>query len=195
MAPCRSRHTPTVPITSFDTTLAAARAGAEWAWAVIYRDLAPALLGFLRARGAAEPEDLLGEVFLQIARDLPGFEGSERQLRAWAFTLANHRLVDDRRARGRRPVEPAPTAMLERRGPIGDVEAEATERLEAERVRGILAALPERQQSVLVLRIIGGLTVEEVAEVLGKRPGAVKALQRRGLAAVRRRLEREGVPL
>jgi RNA polymerase sigma-70 factor (ECF subfamily) len=138
---------------------------------------------------------LLGEVFLQIARDLAGFAGDERQLRGWAFSLAHHRLVDDRRRRSRRPVEPTPVETLERRGPTGDVEAEALDRLGVERVRALLAALPEGQQTVLVLRILGGLTVEEVARVIGKRPGAVKALQRRGLAAVRRELIDAGVPL
>ena len=48
----------------FPQTLEAARAGSEWAWASIYGDLAPAVLGYLRARRAGEPEDLVGEVFL-----------------------------------------------------------------------------------------------------------------------------------
>jgi hypothetical protein len=71
--------------TQFPAALAAARTGAEWAWISIYRDLSPVVLGYLRARRATEPEDLLGEVFLQVARDLPAFDGSERDFRAWAF--------------------------------------------------------------------------------------------------------------
>lgn len=55
---------------TFSGTFAAARVGAEWAWATIYRDLSPVVLGYLRARRATEPEELTGEVFLQVVRDL-----------------------------------------------------------------------------------------------------------------------------
>lgn len=54
---------------SFDPVLHAARTGAEWARAMLYEDPAPSVLGYLRARGAAEPEDLTVEVFLQVVRD------------------------------------------------------------------------------------------------------------------------------
>ena len=89
----------------FAALLEEARAGSESAWAEIYRDLAPAVHGYLRTSGAPDPEDTLSEVFLQIARDVPGFEGDERQFRSWVFTIAHHRLIDDRRAAGRRPPE------------------------------------------------------------------------------------------
>jgi RNA polymerase sigma factor (sigma-70 family) len=110
-----------------------------------------------------------------------------------AFTIAHHRLLDDRRRRGRRPVEVATEERIERPEAVGDLEEEVLERLGRAETRRILAQLSPDQQSVLLLRLIGGLTVEEVARALGKRPGAVKALQRRGLAAVRRELSRRGV--
>jgi RNA polymerase sigma factor (sigma-70 family) len=62
-------------------------------------------------------------------------------------------------------------------------------------VRRQFEELTPDQRDVLSLRIIAGLTLQETAEALGKRVGAVKALQRRGLAAVRNRIGREGVPL
>src|SRR5687767_722473 len=111
-----------LPLSSFATTLAAARCGDERAWTEIYRSLAPGLLGYLRGQGAVEPEDLLGEVMLQLVRDLPRFAGDERQFRAFAFTVAHHRLIDDRRRRGRRPVEPAPDDVLAQSGAVGDAE-------------------------------------------------------------------------
>ena len=184
-----------LPLSSFQTTLAAARRGDERAWTEIYRSLAPGLLGYLRGQGAAEAEDLLGEVMLQLVRDLPRFAGDERQFRAFAFTIAHHRLIDDRGHRGRRPVEPAPDELLMQRGAASDAEQEALERLGAERLRTLIGRLSPSQRSVLLLRIVGGLTVEEVAQAIGKRPGAVKALQRRALAAVARQLSKEGVPL
>lgn len=180
---------------NFAALLPAARTGADWAWAEIYNMLAPPLLGYLRAGGAGDPEDILGEVFVQMVRDLPRFDGDESAFRAWVFTIAHHRLVDARRYSGRRPVEPMPDEAIERHGPTGDVEEEALESLANERVRRLIEALPAGQRDVLLLRILGGLTVEQVSKAVGKRAGAVKALQRRGLAALKKALEREGVPL
>ena len=173
---------------SYESVLTAARAGADWAWERIYADLAPVVTGYLRGHGAPEPEDLAGETFLQVVRDLPRFTGDERAFRSWVFTIAHRRLGDDRRRRGRRPVTPAADAMLESAaGAGGDVADEALERLSDGRVRAAMAALPDDQRAVLLLRILGDMTIEEIAEAVGKRPGAVKALQRRAL----RRIERE----
>ncbi len=172
----------------FNQTLDAARRGEAWAWADIYRELNPAVLGYLRARGASEPEDVLGEVFVGVVRDVQSFSGDERQFRAWVFKIAHHRLLDEHRARGRRPAQPATHAALERHGPRGDVEEDAEHLLAQSRVEEVLSQLSVDQQSVLLLRVLGGLTVEEVARVLVKRAGAVKALQRRGLAALEKQL-------
>ncbi len=178
----------------FEGLLAAARTGAAWAWDELYRELSPGVLGYLRTRGAHEPEDVLGEVFVQVVRDLPRFFGDERELRSWVFTIAHHRLLDDARSRRRRPVEPAGAEVgADIAGPSADEQA--LDALADQRVRQVLAGLAGDQQAVLLLRILGDLTVEEVARILGKRVGAVKALQRRGLAAARKELEREGVAL
>jgi RNA polymerase sigma-70 factor (ECF subfamily) len=171
----------------FDDVLRAARAGAAWAWSRIYDQLAPKIVGYLRAHGATDPEDLAGEVFLQIVRGLPQFSGGERDFYAWTFTIAHRRLVDDLRRRGRRPVElVSEDAVARAAGPGGDVVEDAEGRLQDAAVRAAIDELPADQRSVVLLRIIGDLTIDDIARALGKRPGAVKALQRRGL----RRLER-----
>ena len=79
---------------TFSGTLQAARTGAEWAWTSIYRDLAPGVLGYLRARRAHEPEDPPARVFLQVVRDVPRFAGGEREFRAWAFAIAPMLVLD-----------------------------------------------------------------------------------------------------
>lgn len=178
----------TVGFADFGAVLVAARGGEEWAWGLLYDAVQPSIRGYLRAQGASEPEDLVGEVFVQMVRDFAGFEGGEREFRAWAFVIAHHRLLDDRRRRGRRPVTPASAGVIERHGPVGDAEIEALEALDAQRVRALIEGLARDQRNVLLLRIVGDLTVEEVARVVGKRPGAVKALQRRGFAALRQQL-------
>ena len=178
----------------FASILSAARAGADWAWAEIYSALSPGVLGYLRARGAADPEDLLGEIFVQVVRDLPRFDGGEDAFRAWVFTIAHHRFLDAARRTRRRPRVDYGAVIDEHSGDVGDSEAEALASLAEGEVAAMIRELSPDQQSVLLLRILGDLTVEQVARAIGKRPGAVKALQRRGLAALRQRIG-EGVTL
>ena len=166
---------------AFASVLTAARAGADWAWGRIYADLSGSVIGYLRVHGAADPEDVAGEVFLQVVRDLPRFSGDERDFRAWVFTIVHRRLLDERRRRARKPTVPLPDAHDPRGGDVGE---DAHARLDRTRVLELLADLPEDQRAVLLLRILGDLTIEEIARVVDKRPGAVKALQRRGLRRV-----------
>jgi RNA polymerase sigma factor (sigma-70 family) len=179
----------------FAQVLAAARSGAGWAWTSLYRDLAPPVRGYLRARGVTDPDDLLGEVLLQLVRDLDRFEGDEREFRTWLFTIVHHRLLDERRRTRRRPSEAMPMERLERAGEVGDVEDEAIDGLTVARVREFVGRLSPDQQDVLLLRLFGDLPIADVARIVGKRPGAVKALLRRGLASLRKEISREGVSI
>lgn len=173
--------------------LAAARGGASWAFARLYSELAPAVAGYLRVQRAAEPEDLTSEVFLGVFRGLGSFDGTEAQFRSWVFTIAHRRLQDERRRLARQPH--LATVDAEVRAPAGDVEREALEALGEQWVVGLCARLSADQRTVLLLRVVADLTVEEVARITGKSVGAVKALQRRALGALRKKLAREGVPL
>ena len=174
----------------FDDVLVAAQTGAAWAFEVLYRDLAPAVTGYLRLHGAAEPDDLASETFLGVFTGLAGFSGDEAGLRSWVFTIAHRRLLDDWRRRSRRPQladEPADLSTFVG----GDVEDDALTRIGAGTVQRLCGELPADQRSVLLLRILADLTVEQVGEVLGKSVASVKALQRRGLRALREQLDRE----
>ena len=182
------------PSGDFDTTLSAARAGAEWAWRNLYRAVAPAVLRYLRARGAPEPEDLTGDVFVQVVRKLDQFTGDAGDFRAWVITIAHHRLIDAARTRTRRPVEPVADEVLAAAGGSGDPEHEALTRLASDDVQRAIKALSPDQQDVVFLRLIAGLSIKEVAAALGKKPGAIKALQVRAVGALRRNLP-EGVSL
>jgi RNA polymerase sigma-70 factor (ECF subfamily) len=110
------------------------------------------------------------------------------------FTIAHHRLIDDARQRARRPVEPA-ADVQNWLTPSGDAQEEVLHTFASERVRRIIEQLAPEQRDVVLLRVLGGLTVSEVAKVVGKSSGAVKALQRRGLARIKRALSEEVVPL
>jgi RNA polymerase sigma factor (sigma-70 family) len=183
----------------FDAVLTAARDGAPWALERIFTALAPVVTGYLRVQGSAEPEDLTSEVFVAVLRNLRDFHGDETGFRSWVFTIAHRRLLDERRRRARRPppehladasdaVAPEPTAP-------DDVEGAIDRSLGDDRVRTLCEGLVPGQRDVLLLRLLGDLSIEQVAGTLGKSTGAVKALQRRGLLAIGRLLQREGVPL
>jgi RNA polymerase sigma factor (sigma-70 family) len=173
----------------FDDVLTAAQAGAGWAFEVLYRDLSPVVTGYLRLHGAAEPDDLASETFLGVFTGLAGFRGDEDALRSWVFTIAHRRLIDDWRRRSRRPQltdDDSDLALL----PGGDAEDDALIRVGTEDVHRMCAGLPADQRSVLLLRVLADLTVEQVAGVMGRSVGSVKALQRRGLRTLRDRLEK-----
>lgn len=180
----------------FAGVLGAASSGAPWACERLWRDLSPTVCGYLRLQGAPEPEDLASEVFIGVFRGLDGFRGSEAQFRSWVFTIAHRRLTDDRRRRSHNPrCGPLPALEGGGGGSDGNVEEEALRRLSADRVRALCFTLAGEQRDVLLLRLVGGFTIDEAAAVLAKTPGAVKALQRRGLAALRQVFQRQGVTL
>jgi RNA polymerase sigma-70 factor, ECF subfamily len=164
----------------FAEVLDAARAGEDWAWASLYRDLAPELLRFLKALGATDAEDCLGETFISLVRQLPGFEGDEAGLRSFAFLIARSRLVDSWRKAGRRPLQTELAGATEPTTPGADTAA-----LDEAGVTEILAALSPDQRSVVVLRLLHGFSVAETAEILQRSAGAVKQLQHRAVTALR----------
>lgn len=176
----------------FEEVLSAAQRGSGRAFAELYADAAPAVAGYARLRGSPDPEALTNEVFLGVFRRLPAFSGSERQFRSWVFTIAHRRVLDERRRARARPQTVLGRALQDG-APVGDVEEEALAALGTQRVRELLDRLTDDQRDVLLLRLLGDLTVAQVAAVLGKRPGAVKQLQRRGLDALRAELARRGV--
>jgi len=176
---------------AFAAVLAAARAGEEWAWAEIYRDLAGPVTGYLASRGAGEPEDLASETFLQVARGLGSFEGDEGDFRSWVFVIAHRRMQDARRAAKRRP-QPAggeaDEVLAGLRSSL-DVEGEVLGGVADERLLTALDGLSDLQRDVLALRVVGDLSVADTAAVLGKTPGAVKVLQHRALRALKEILD------
>jgi RNA polymerase sigma-70 factor (ECF subfamily) len=175
----------------FESVLAAAKTGAEWALSVIYREYQPALLRYLRAQAPADAEDLASEVWLDAAAGLTRFEGDERGFRCWLFTIARRRLVDSRRRDARRR---SLLRSLERShdhdAPDGEPGMPAASGTEA--ALALTAGLPRAQAEVVLLRVVGGLDAAEVGAIVGKTPGAVRVLQHRALSRLAEQLVREG---
>lgn len=167
------------------SVLKAARVGADWAWRVIYEDTATSIWSYLSFRGADDPDGLVGDVFLAAAKGMESFEGDERSFRAWLFTIAHARLVDERRKRERRRTDPTDSADLEGIADSQDVETAVLERFSTERLVQLFSVLAPDQRDVLTLRIVADLSLEETASVMGKTVGSVKVLQHRGISRLR----------
>ena len=143
-----------------------------------------------RVRDRRLAEDLTGEVFLRMLTALPGFRPSQAPFRAWLYRVARNLLVDHYRKEGRRVS--APLQQAEARGDDeGDPGARVERKLTLARVHQALSNLEETQREVVSLRFLSGLSLQEVAAVLEKSENAVKALQHRGLSALRQALVQE----
>ena len=176
----------------FDSVLVAAQEGGEWAFAVLYRDLNPRVVRYLGAKAPGMGDDLAAETWLAAARNLRTFEGNEAAFRGWLFTIARRRLVQHWRDSARRPVTPSdPESFTDQRA-TDDPETEGMASVSArETARAIAAVLPSDQADVVLLRMLAGLDVDQVAEILGKRPGTVRVLQHRALRRLAERFSPE----
>lgn len=183
----------------FPGILTAAQDGGEWAVAVLYRWLHPAVVGYLRARGGDDAEDLASETWIAVARGLSNFEGDETAFRSWVFTIAHRRLIDHHRATARRPrsrtlhpvegdVHDGPLDISAADDPAGEVIAAMAG---DEAVRRIVKLLPRDQAEIVLLRVVAGLPVDEVAAITGRRPGTVRVLQHRALRRLAERLDND----
>jgi RNA polymerase sigma-70 factor, ECF subfamily len=177
----------------FAAVLAAAQDGSEAAFAALWRDSNPALLRYLRVAVPDAAEDVAAETWVQVVRGLPGFRGDEQHWRAWLFTIARRRAIDEGRRRSRHPVVPlaeVPGALEPR---TQDAAGLAMQNLSTAAAIAVVSALPPLQAEVILLRVLAGLDTETVARIVGRSPGAVRVAAHRGLRRLAQTLARTGV--
>jgi RNA polymerase sigma-70 factor, ECF subfamily len=170
----------------FDGVLAAAREGDVPALGEIYRAFQPSLVRYLRANAQDAADDLASETWIDVAAGLHRFSGGMDDFRRWVFTIARRRLLDDRRKVLRRRTHPADAAILERDDPSADTQAEALGRIDSEKALRRIAELPQEQAEVVLLRVVAGLSADDVASILGKTPGNIRVIQHRALTQLAR---------
>lgn len=163
----------------FGSLLAAAKLGQDWAWERLFSSLGPRILSYARSQSMRDPEDVLSDVLLDVVKGIDRFAGSESQFRSWVFTIAHSRIVDRRRRLSLRTEveldndQDLPAADFTPWSDLGDLGA-------------MVEALPTGQRDVLLLRSVLGLSVDDVAVLLGQKPGAVRVSHHRALKALRR---------
>ena len=179
----------------FAEVLAAAQEGSEAAFSRLWRDGNPPLLRYARVVAAEGAEDVAAETWLQVVRGLSGFRGDEQAWRAWLFTTARRRAIDQARRRSRRPAGPldeVPAGLLPAMPDAADL---AIERISTSSAIALLAGLPAIQAEVILLRVVAGLDTETVAQLVGRSPGAVRVAAHRGLRRLAGILTEAGVTL
>jgi RNA polymerase sigma factor (sigma-70 family) len=171
-----------------DDALARAQLGDPAAFEQIYLHLSPLVHGYFTGRGAEDAESLTQEVFLTVFTRLASVRGEPGSLRTFVFSVAHARHVDEVRRRARRPVPVGydPDADF-RTSP--SAESVALERLGGGELEELLRSLKAEYRDVLLLRVVAGLSLEQVAEVVGRSTGSVKQLQRRALIRLRELVE------
>ena len=165
----------------FEARLAAAQAGDEAAFIELFRSVQPTLLRYLSTLGGPLAEDAAAETWVSVVRGLPRFSGDEAGWRAWVFTIGHARLRDARRRSYRDPVPVDAHAELAQTPDGVDVAASVDELMTTEAALRLVGRLSPDQAAAVLLRHVAGLDVAAAAEVLGKRPGAVRVATHRGL--------------
>lgn len=153
----------------------------------VWRALHPPLLRYLSVRGDEAPEDIASETWMHVVRGLPSFSGDAAAFRAWLFTIARHRAIDQGRARSRRPVvamgEPA---ALPSHGHEPSAEEQVVAKDATARALELVSTLPPAQAEMVMLRVVAGLEVADVATLVNKKPGAVRVAVHRALQTLAR---------
>lgn len=163
---------------TFDEVLRSARVGSPRALGWLYRRFQPGLLRTLAVIAPHRADDVASDVWLDVAGGLSRFTGDEREFRGWLAATARHRVIDGSRRPGRR----------RERSMNGDPAVAAAF---AAQVAGLL---PPDQADVVVMRVVDGLDVDEVARAMGRAPEAVRGIQHRALRRLARELDPDVLP-
>lgn len=177
---------------SFESVLRAAQGAQEWAFTQLYEQYNPLLERYFAARASSATQDLAAETWLGVAKTLSRFRGDEVQFRSWLFTIAHRRLADHRKDRQGGELT-AQTGLTEYLAP-DDTEGYVLDSLSGRAAaRKIAAVLPSDQAEIVLLRVVAGLEVAEVAKIVGRRPGTVRVLQHRALKKLSKEFSLESV--
>lgn len=178
----------------FGDALAAAQAGEEAGFADLYREFAPGVLGFLRGRVPREAEDVAASVWLDVAQSIGRFVGDEKGFRAWLFTIVRRRMLNEFRRQGRDHSSPHDPMVMPTTASITTPEGEVLAHLDSVEALALIGSvLPPLQADVVLMRVIAGMPVDEIADVLDLAPGHIRVLSHRGLKTLAEHFSRDAV--
>ena len=188
--PDRRHHEGRLADERLEAVVVAAGQGQQWAISALYMELQPSLVAYLRAREPRHGEDLASDTWLKVAAGLPSFRGDASSFRSWVFTIARCRMIDHRR-RVRRRGDVIDLDATSVRPSEHDPEAETIDAISAAIALRTINTLPSDQADVVLLRVVNGLTTDEVATIMGKPAGTVRVLQHRALQRLAKILDQD----
>jgi RNA polymerase sigma-70 factor (ECF subfamily) len=168
----------------FEEILRSAQTGDGAAFGELWRDAHPMLLRYLRVTAGIAAEDVASHTWIRVIESLGTFTGDEPGFRRWLVTIARNHHLDQARRSGRRPerlVSDVVTLVDDFGQAAPDTAAVAEQRLSTDEALRLIATLPAEQAEMVLLRVVVGLSVAEVAEVVGRTPGAVRVAVHRSL--------------
>lgn len=187
----------TIPGERLDAVVADAVAGDRNALREVLETIRPIVVRYVRARiGTAErsglsADDVAQEVCLAAMQALPRYQDQGRPFLAFVYGIAAHKVADAHRAAGRNKADPT-DVVPERFSVDAGPEQLAMNADAASRMDALLKILPEKQREILILRVVVGMSAEEVAEAVGSTAGAVRVAQHRALARLKNEITATG---
>ena len=166
--------------------------GDQVAFSTLYDQLAPYVYGVILrvVRDRSQAEEVTQEVFVELWRIAPRFDGEKGTVKAWASTVAHRRAVD--RVRSEQSARDRLDNESQKRVADTDVVVESVEAsFDQARVRRALAQLTPAQREAVELAYFGALTYREVAALLGVAEGTIKSRIRDGMIRLRDELGAE----
>lgn len=141
---------------------------------------------YFRVEDQQTAEDITSQVFLKAWENLGRFHIGGTPFLAWLYTIAHNAVIDHYRTR--KVTAALDDVRLSDPGHAEWVENAIDFSVEMESIKSALSTLTGDQRQVLLLKFIDEMSNEEIAQHLGKREGAIRALQMRGLKALAKRL-------
>jgi len=139
----------------------------------------------IRIGDRMEAEDITQQVFLNAIKAISSFRWRGIPFSAWLFRIAHNQVVDYLRRKTKRPTIPLDESLV---ASDYDPQLIAGQKLDIERLHSATGKLTPAQQEVISLRFAGELSIAQVARIMGKSEGAVKALQHSAIVALRKTL-------
>jgi RNA polymerase sigma-70 factor (ECF subfamily) len=163
--------------------------GNDQAFASLYDNYLDGIYRFIyiRVEDHQTAEDITSTVFLKAWENLAGYQPRGIPFRAWLFRIARNAVIDHYRTRKQSaPLDAVINVVEDDSQPLSE---KIGNRLETDEVLSFMQELTEDQRNVLALKFVQGFSTKEIAKALGKRQGAVRALQMRGLQTLAKLME------
>ena len=136
---------------------------------------------FYQVKDKTTAEDITEEVFLKAWRAIDSCRGKGKTFSSWLYRIARNQVIDEFRSRRKYP-----SIEIETVAGISNTEREPEGELERQELLAVIACLPQSQRQVIILKFIEGLDNPEIARIIGKSQGAVRVLQMRALAKLKK---------